>query len=642
MKSKKILACLLAGLMTLSLAACGGSGDQQSSEPAESSSAVAENTEPVESQPAESQPESTEQAAPETPEAAAASIDFEDGNMGFIGVYSQMADAADVELSVADFNGSKALQVKNLNGKVPYIAIDATSLLGADVAKVATMEMDMGISYDNGKFSAVSGSIFAWSGEERNETSDEWTVYIASKNPTTVTATLSEGEEFVADAGNIFIVNLKTDNGVSEGNGNATLYIDNIRFLDASGNLLTADTSVAFAAPEGFESTGKDMSNLAALTNVVVAEGFTASAGGWAQAGMDVSQEFLDALVPGSIIEVEYSSASGDMWILFNGAASGWARVGHNESGEGFDYVNNSHNVAQIPYEQLAAVYGDDVSTWGTSLQCEASDAWEVFSVKVGQRAPVYTLANAVEFPGFATSAGGWAQAGFEAPQEFLDALVPGSVIEVSYTSENDDMWILFNAASIGWRRCGQQNEWGEGTAVCYNGKAYITYEQLVATYGEDKSTWGTSLQCEASGAWEVYGVRVGTAVPMKMVNNLVNVEGFTASAGGWAQAGMDLPQEALDALVPGSVINVSYTSASGDMWVLFNGAASGWARVGHNESEEGFAACDGHTCQVTFEQLAAVYGDDVSTWGTSLQCEASDAWEVYAVSIGQSAPEAE
>ena len=201
---KKLLACLLAGTMALSMAACGD-------EKTPTSDSVPSDSTP------ESVPESTPEPTPEapaTPVAEEASIDFEDGNMGFVSVYSKPADAAEVEMSIVDFGGSKALQVKNLTGKVPYVAIDATSLLGADVAKVASVELNIGVSYEDGSFNAVSGSLIAWSGEDLNETTDDWSVYLEKVNPKKQTATLSAGEEFVADAGNMLVVQLKTDNGV--------------------------------------------------------------------------------------------------------------------------------------------------------------------------------------------------------------------------------------------------------------------------------------------------------------------------------------------------------------------------------------------------------------------------------------------
>ncbi len=277
------------------------------------------------------------------------------------------------------------------------------------------------------------------------------------------------------------------------------------------------------------------------------------------------------------------------------------------------------------------------MAAWGTSMQCEASADWEVFSVKVGKKAPHYTLTNAVDFEGFVTSGGGWAQAGFTMPQEIIDALVPGSAVEITYTSATSDMWVVLNEAEGDWRRAGQPG--GEGTPAITDGsKCYITFEQLAAIYGDDVSKWGTSMQCEASGDWEVYGVRVGTVQELKMVNNLVNFEGFVTSGSGWGQAGFTMPEEIISALVPGSVVVISYNSASGDMWVIMNEAEGDWRRAGQPGGEGTPAAVDGKVCQITFEQMAEIYGDDVSKWGTSMQCEASGDWEVFSVAVGTAA----
>ena len=54
------------------------------------------------------------------------------------------------------------------------------------------------------------------------------------------------------------------------------------------------------------------------------------------------------------------------------------------------------------------------------------------------------------------------------------------------------------------------------GTAVfpSTDGKiAQVTYEQIEALCGEDKSTWGAMMQCESSSAWNVYAVAVGQAI---------------------------------------------------------------------------------------------------------------------------------
>ena len=558
----------------------------------------------------------------------------------------QMADAAELEISVVDYNGSKALQVKNLTGKVPYVAIDATSLLGADVAKVASMEYSIGIANDAGKFAAASGKTFAWSGEDLVETSDDWSVYLEKANPKKAVATLSAGEEFVADAGNIFFINLKTDNGVDLGYGNSTIYIDNIRFLDKDGNLLKADSSVAFVAPDGFESSGADMSNLCAVSAPVEWEGFAVNGTGWSQNGIALTDEVKAALVPGSVIEIAYTSTSGNMWLVMNEAAVGWTRVGVGNvdgSNTTASYVNNSKNIAQVTYEQIAAVCGDDVSTWGSMIQCESDGDWEVFSVKVGQAAPQYAVSNAVEWEGFAVTGDGWAPNGVALTDEVKAALVPGSVLEISYTSESGNMWVVMNEAAVGWSRVGVGNVDGSGSdsSVCYNGKCYVTYEQIAEKCGDDVSTWGSMIQCESDTAWEVYSVKVGTAGEMVMNNNQVNYEGFAVTGDGWAQNDVALTDEVKAALVPGSVLNIAYTSESGNMWVVMNEAAVGWTRVGVGNvdgSGSSSSVCSNGVCQVTFEQIAEKCGDDVSTWGSMIQCESDTAWEVYSVTVGQSA----
>ena len=55
-----------------------------------------------------------------------------------------------------------------------------------------------------------------------------------------------------------------------------------------------------------------------------------------------------------------------------------------------------------------------------------------------------------------------------------------------------------------------------------------------------------------------------------------------------------------------------------------------GWTRV-----EQMTAACDGSVCQITFEQIAALCGDNVADWGTRIQFESDGDWEVFSLAIG-------
>ncbi len=615
----------MAGTMAVSLTACSNNANSDTTTAPSTTEAVT-TTEAA-----------TEQTTTEPSATSNASIDFEDGQMGFVEVYSAPANAADVELNVVDFGGSKALEVKNLTGKVPFVGIDVSSLCGADTAKIASVSMKLGVSYEDGSFSACAGKITTWTGEDLVQTGYDWSVYMGSKNPKVATVDVS-GVPFVADAKNIMVLSLETDNGIDAGHGNATLYVDDITFYDASGNVLTADQSVAFAAPAGYSDSGRDSSNLFAVKNAVEFEGFQTSADAWAQAGFTMPQEILDALVPGSVVEIEYKSETGNMWLVMNEAQAGWMRVGQAGTDDPA-YQNNSHNIAQVTYEQLAALCTDDVSTWGSTMQCESDGAWEVFSVKVGQQAKNIAVVNGVDFAGFATKAGAWSQDGFDMPQEIIDALVPGAVVEVTYSSETGNMWLVMPDSTAGWMRVGQAGT--EDPALCDGQKCYVTYEQIAALCGDDVSTWGARMQCEADGEWEVYSVKVGTAAEFAPVNKLVAFEGFETSGDAWAQAGFTMPQEILDALVPGAVVTIQYSSETGNIWIVMNEAQAGWMRVGQAGTEDP-ALCNGTYAQITYEQLAALCTDDVSTWGSTMQCEADGAWEVYGVWVSTPATSAE
>ena len=615
----------MAGTMAVSLTACSNNANSDTTTAPSTTEAVT-TTEAA-----------TEQTTTEPSATSNASIDFEDGQMGFVEVYSAPANAADVELNVVDFGGSKALEVKNLTGKVPFVGIDVSSLCGADTAKIASVSMKLGVSYEDGSFSACAGKITTWTGEDLVQTGYDWSVYMESKNPKVATVDVS-GVPFVADAKNIMVLSLETDNGIDAGHGNATLYVDDITFYDASGNVLTADQSVAFAAPAGYSDSGRDSSNLFAVKNAVEFEGFQTSADAWAQAGFTMPQEILDALVPGSVVEIEYKSETGNMWLVMNEAQAGWMRVGQAGTDDPA-YQNNSHNIAQVTYEQLAALCTDDVSTWGSTMQCESDGAWEVFSVKVGQQAKNIAVVNGVDFAGFATKAGAWSQDGIDMPQEIIDALVPGAVVEVTYSSETGNMWLVMPDSTAGWMRVGQAGT--EDPAVCDGQKCYVTYEQIAALCGDDVSTWGARMQCEADGEWEVYSVKVGTAAEFAPVNKLVAFEGFETSGDAWAQAGFTMPQEILDALVPGAVVTIQYSSETGNIWIVMNEAQAGWMRVGQAGTEDP-ALCNGTYAQITYEQLAALCTDDVSTWGSTMQCEADGAWEVYGVWVSTPATSAE
>ena len=619
---KKIIAWTLCAVMLLSMTAC--------------------NTTPVDTTPATTNPPATTTPVTEPPVTeppvtepvvtpVEASVNFEDGNMGFVALYEGMANADASTIEIADFNGSKALKITNGSGKVPYVAIDVWSLLGENAANVASIEMTMGIENPDGEFYACSGDMMLWNTKELSKTKLGWSVYLEKKNPKTAIFKMdaANGVAFSADVAPIAVITLSTDNGATAGVANAILYIDDIRFLDADGNLIAADSSVAFAAPEGF-SGAKDMSNLAYLKAATVSlDGMAGlSATGWGQNGVEMTPEFLAALVPGAIIEIEFSSTAGDMWLVFPDSAAGWQRIQQQTAA-----TNNSKNIAQITYEQIAAVLGEDTSAWGARLQCESSGDWEVYSVKVGQNSGLKNTARSTVWYEGSVTGGAWGQNGIDLTPEMIAALVPGTYIEVAYTttSATGDLWIVMpDSVNTSWTRVQQQ------TAACNGAIMQITYEQLAAACGsEDPTQWGARLQLESDGDWEVFSIKLVTACFYNTANN-VAIDGFACTGTGWGQNGFELTAEQQALLVPGSVITIQYTTASptGDLWIVMPGATAGWIRV-----QQQTAACDGNVCQITFEQIAAACGsENPADWGTMLQCESDGDWEVFSLSIGTAA----
>lgn len=99
-----------------------------------------------------------------------------------------------------------------------------------------------------------------------------------------------------------------------------------------------------------------------------------------------------------------------------------------------------------------------------------------------------------------------WSQNGTAMTAEFRAALRPGSVIEVSYTSEDGFIWLVFPDAQIGWTRVGMMSA---TTLNAQKNLCRIPYQMLVNALGEDPDTWGERLQCEGSSKWQIHSVRV-------------------------------------------------------------------------------------------------------------------------------------
>ena len=634
MKAKKLLVLLLSAMLLLSLIGCKKPEDTKETAKTE----VAEKTAEVTEVPAEVTPE----AAPVLP----ASIDFEDGQFGFVVPYTTPANADNSELAIVDFNGSKALKVTNVDGAVPYLAIDIASLTGDKIATVKTITMDIGIENPDGKFYACSGKITAYSGEKRTESQEPWSVYLEKKNPNTAKAVLDAGEEFAAGFQNMIILSLETDNGAAAGAKSANFFIDNIRIIDATGNSIKADSSAQFDAPAGFSEV--DRGNLISVKNEVEIWGGDSGAG-WAQGtGMTTLAQggtFDPALITKDSVITIYYQSTGDMWLVasswVDGAPFSWQRV----ADAGASIKNPSGTIAQVTYDQLAEYCKtEDFVKYLSNLQCESDQEWSVSKVTIGQRSGVVDLKNEVEIWS-GDSGDAWAQGtGVQTLAQggtFDPALIqPGCVINIEYESTGL-VWLVASSfvdgAPFSWQRVADAGASAQDGKTCQ-----ITYDQL-AEYCKTKDfvKYLSQLQVESDQPWKALKVTIGYPSGLVSVNKQVDIAGLAGDKGdAWAQGTgvQTLVQGGTfdPALIqPGCVITIDYAS-EGMMWLVcssfVDGAPFSWQRV----ADAGVAATNGKRAQVTYDQLVEYCKtEDFVKYLSQLQCESDFAWEAYRVTIG-------
>lgn len=377
MKAKKLFVFVLCLVMVLSLGGCSGNDDVDQTDSSTESNEEEAQKEDYERQKDEEEP---------IVEGKETSIDFEDGRYGFISLYTNPSNADEAHLSIEEFNGSKALKVTNMDGKVPYVAIDIASLVGSNIADVRSITMDIGTEHSDGEFYATSGKIVAYSGEDRRESEYPWSVYMEKKNPNAAKVVLEEGNEFAEGFQNIIILSLQTDNGLLDGGPNANFYIDNIRIMDGSDNVITADTSVAFVEPPGFGEV--DWSNLIHIKNEVELwsnDGDGAYSQGRGMNTLVHGGSIDPALIKEGAVFTIYYTSEGNIWLVAQsweeGAPFGWQRIAE----EGGALKNSSGTIAQITYEQMVEACGtDDFETYLSQLQCESDQEWKISSVTIG------------------------------------------------------------------------------------------------------------------------------------------------------------------------------------------------------------------------------------------------------------------
>ncbi len=642
MKTKKFLALLLSAAMVVSMVGCGGK-KKDAEKPADNKPVDTQTT--VDDQ-------KTDKPVVVLP--TDASLDFEDGSLSFAGYLKNFVGGTGAaDLSVAEFNGSKALKLAYA-GKNPCVAFDLGALLGDKVADVASIEFTIGT--DTGAtFSACTG-VYQLSGVD----GAKWSVYVESGNPKRYTMTVPEG--VVLANGDAFAISLGE---AVAGVANVTVYIDNIAFKDAAGNIIAADTAAEFA----LTGAASGLPELAGAVDI----GFTAKAGGWSQAGVAWAG-IAEYFKPGMTIEVEYACKDADgkdspIWFVFNGLTDengegwGWVRCSSEDDGWLIPGASYAAGKVQIPYEALAAYWGDGFETRfadGAELQGEGQYDWEIFAISIGKVSNMPVLADAVDM-GFSAKAGGWSQSG-KAFADVAEFFKPGTTLEIEYACKDADgndcpIWFVFNGLTDengegwGWVRCSSEDDgWLIPGATYGSGIMQVPYEALAAYWGDGFETRfadGAELQGEGQYDWEIYSIAVGVA-PLVPFENAEDIA-FSAKAAGWSQAGKAWADIA-SYIAPGCILEIEYACKDADgndcpIWFVFNGLTDengeGWGWVRCSSEDDGWlipgAKYAEGIMQVPYSALAAYWGDGFETRfadGAELQGEGQYDWEIYSIAV--------
>ncbi len=633
---KKFLALGLAFAMVVSMTACGEGETQVATVTATPTPGVVAS---VTATPTPTPTAAAVRANYVKPQAA--SVDFEDGSLSFVKMYLKQANASDATLEIATLDNSKALKVTRTNTtKVPFVAFDVKGLLGeAAAAKVAQVDFTIATEHADGKFYPTEGNVTAWytdadGNRVENNLDGGWSVYLANRNPKNITYTVPKGCSFGTDG--TFMITLTGDVDPA---ASATFYIDDICFIDDKGVVLRADTSVAFTDPVGFENTGHD-NNLLYVNNETVLDGFAVSAGGWAQAGIDLTDEQRALIKPGSVITISYKCAD-PVWMVAIGdnPKGGWLRGIDQGTFVPKAYVGADGGTIQYTYEQLVEFWGEGFESHISTLQCEGKSDWEVYEVKVGTASEFGGFSEKLEIPGMAVSAGGWAQAGVELTDEIRALIKPGCVFQVEYKCDAPVWFVAIgDNPKGGWLRAIDQSKFETcGSVGPEGGVVQYTYEQLAEFWGDGFEQYLGTLQCEGKADWEVYSVKIGKVI--KPSYNNTAIDGMAVSAGGWAQAGTELSADIKALIKPGCVFNVSYKCDS-PVWFVAIGdnPLGGWLRAIDQGTFETCGAVDAENgmVQYTYEELVQFWGEGFEQYFGTLQCEGKANWEVYSVVIGQ------
>ena len=201
---------------------------------------------------------STEQPPPPPPPPPVApnliyAVDFSGGETGYIMLNTgAIGTDPDSIMEIVPLDGANALKLTAPNGENLRVGFNVDGLLGDRATDVKTVVFEVFAEYPDGSFSAVQGRTFAYRGTMDSPLHNNWTIYLASRNPNQATISFGANDGFVAGGPNVVELACLVNGPADRGETPAVIYIKSINFYDASNEGLAVDMKAGWRAPDGY------------------------------------------------------------------------------------------------------------------------------------------------------------------------------------------------------------------------------------------------------------------------------------------------------------------------------------------------------------------------------------------------------
>ena len=249
-----------------------------------------------------------------------------------------------------------------------------------------------------------------------------------------------------------------------------------------------------------------------------------------------ITSEIAEKLKAGAVIEIEYDCTDAEewlgvktLWFAGNDANGDWQMIGWPGSGGvAQDELkwNDSGTIVQITYETLNSYLASEWNATGGSVTYQSGGACTIKSITIGtiaeDRTNLYTLANEVEAEAYSTSISqAWTNGEFTITDEIAEKLVSGSVIEISYTSNQDNdwsganlLWFEGTGSNGTWQMIGYTGSNDNAVGTVVNNEScnivQITYEMLETYLASGWNEAGNKIYYKSGSTCTINSIKIG------------------------------------------------------------------------------------------------------------------------------------